>query len=541
MIVCTKCGSDNPDGTRFCVRCGAYMDWTGVRVAEPAGSAVSAMLKTQDLTVEPGGQMACDVEVHNDGRLVDEYWLQVSGPDASWCSVEPTSLRLMPKTAGSARVLFRPPRAASPLAGTVPFVITVNSTVDPNVKTAVAGSLTIGRFVDVIASMVPQTSESFRVGEHTVKVENRGNGPSRVRVSAQDADDKLASEVVPSDMTVAPGSSASSHVAVWPRNPKEPRAGRRLAFQVLIQPDGSPPIRLDGVTVLLEQQKGWWPKWRLAIAAALLLTLVTAGVALAGPPYPHWPPFPQPSPSLPPSPSPSPVATVANLTVTPQSLKFGTVSVGAGSATMSVTVANSGTGKTNVTAKLSNTKDFSIQDQCRSSSLGPNEKCQLQIAFTPQAEGAMDATLTFTVDNGNTPSPVTLNGFGQGHAILTCVPPSLSFSINISGIVGTPPTSQALPLTCTNSGNGDLNISSVVLQDTTGKFNILSTDCAGKTLKPTTGCAIQTQFATTTAGPTFTASILINSSLGQQVVPVSGWRGGIRVCITCVTFTPVTH
>lgn len=537
MIVCSKCGAENPDGTRFCLRCGEYLDWTGVRVAEPVGSAVSATLKTQDLAVEPGGQMACEVEVHNDGRLVDEYWLQVSGPDSSWCSVEPASLRLMPRTAGSARVLFRPPRAAYPAAGTMPFVITVNSTVDAKVKTSVAGSLTIGRFIDVVASIVPQTSESFRVGEHGVKVENRGNGPSRVRVSAEDANDKLASEVVPSDMSVAPGSSGNAHVAVWPRNQKEPRAGRRLPFQVVIQPEGTQPIRLDAVTVLLEQQVGWWRKWRLAIAAALLLTLITAGVAVAGPPYPHWPLIAQSSPS----PSPSPVATVANLSVTPPSLKFGTVSVGAGSATISVTVSNNGTGKTNVTSKLSNTKDFSIQDLCSASQLGPNEKCQLQIAFTPQAEGAMDATVTFTVDNGNTPSPVTLNGIGQGHAILTCVPPNLSFNIDITRIIGTQPTTQALPLTCTNSGNGALTISSVVLQDSTGKFNILSTDCAAKTLKPTTGCAIQVQFATTTAGQTFTASILINSSLGQQVVPLSGWRGAIRVCISCVIFTPVTR
>jgi hypothetical protein len=361
-------------------------------------------------------------------------------------------------------------------------------------------------------------------------------------VTAQDADAKLDFDVAPSDLSLPPGASGSSHVNVWPHNPKEPRAGRRLQFQVLVQPVAGTPVRLDGTTVLLERKRGWWPKWRLAIAAAVLLTLLTGGVALAGPPYPHWPPLPvEPSPS--PSPSASPKAPlaplVAKLSVSTPSLKFGTVQVGAGSAAIPFTVANSGTGKAQVTAKLSNSKDFTIQDLCAGSPLEPNTQCQVQIAYTPQAEGAMDATVSFTVDSGNPPAPVALSGVGQGHAILSCVPASVSLNISVDRRVinATPPTTTSQSMTCTNSGTGAMTVSSVVLQDTTGKFSMQAADCSGKTLKPINGCTIQLSFNTSTFGPTFNASILINSSLGQQIVPVSGLRdyasSYVTVCPAC--------
>ena len=204
MIVCTKCGTENPEGIHFCQKCGGYLDWSGVKVAVQEGSAVSASLKSPDVTVDPGNQAVCEVEVHNDGRLVDEYRLQVSGVDPSWCSVEPTSLRLMPKTSASARILFRPPHMSNPAAGTGPFVVVVSSSVDPSVQSQVAGSLTIRPFADVSAAITPQTSESLKVAEDTVSVENRGNAAIRVALTRRTPTTSARGELV---VQVATGDS----------------------------------------------------------------------------------------------------------------------------------------------------------------------------------------------------------------------------------------------------------------------------------------------------------------------------------------------
>jgi hypothetical protein len=526
MIVCTKCGTENPDGTQFCRRCGGYLDWSGVKVAVQTGSAVAAMLKDQDVTVEPGGQASCEVTVNNDGRLVDEYHLQVTGVDPSWCSVEPSSLSLMPKTSASARVLFRPPRASSPAAGTGPFVVIVSSRADPKVRSQVAGSLTIRPFADVSATVTPQTSQSFKVAEHTVNVENRGNAAIRVVLSAQDPDGLLTCELAPPDVTVGRGSVTKSQLSVRPTNPKEPRNGRRVPFQVVVQPAVGSPMRLDAATVLLQPPVSWWSKWRFAIAAALLLLVAGAGVASAGPPYPHWPPLPVASP--PTSPAPPAVAKVA---ITPSTLSFGQVQVGAGSSAVSVIVANTGTAKTKLTATLSDTANYSMQNLCSAADLGPGQQCQLQISFSPKSEGDFKGTVTFAVSSGDAPKPVTLSGQGKGVAQLSCTPPSVGF--NLLGRITVPVTTASQVLTCTNTGNGALTITSVVLNDGSGKFSI-QPNCTN-TLGPGASCTVSVRFTTTTLGSSFSASILINDSLGQFVVPVSGFRGYevVVICPTC--------
>jgi hypothetical protein len=530
MIVCTKCGTENQEGTQFCVKCGGYLDWNGVRVAVQAGSAVSATLKNQDVVVDPGGQASCEVEVNNDGRLVDEYRLQVAGADPSWCSVEPASLRLMPKTSASARVLFRPPRAPNPAAGTGPFVVRVSSSVDPAARSEVAGSLTIKPFADVAATVAPQTSESFRIAEHTVSVENRGNAATRVALSAQDADNRLTCELTPANLTVGAGSVARYSLSVQSRRPKEPRNGRRVPFQVLLQPATSAPIRLEGATVLLEPPVSWWSRWRFAIAAVLALLLTGGVVAYAGPPYPHWPPVPQSSPPLPPG--------VAKVTINPPSISFGTVQVGAGSSAVPVVIANAGNAKATLTPTLSNTNDFSMQNLCSSAELEPGQQCQLQISFSPKSEGDFQGALSFAVSSGVAPKAVVLSGQGKGVALLSCTPPSLSF--NITGRTSTVLASTlSQNLTCTNAGNGALTVTSVVLQDGSGKFGI-QPNCAN-TLAPGASCTVSVHFSTTTLGTTFSASILFNDSLGQQVVPVSGYRGYLYIiCLACTKYIAPT-
>jgi hypothetical protein len=530
MTVCTKCGTENQEGTQFCVKCGGYLDWTGVRVAVQAGSAVSATLRNQDVVVDPGSQASCEVEVNNDGRLVDEYRLQVAGADPSWCSVEPASLRLMPKTSASARVLFRPPRAPNPAAGTGPFVVRVSSSVDPAARSEVAGSLTIKPFADVAATVAPQTSESVRIAEHTVSVENRGNAAIRVALSAQDADNRLTCELTPPNLTVGAGSVARSSLSVQSSRPKEPRNGRRVPFQVLVQPATSAPIRLEGATVLLEPPVSWWSRWRFAIAAVLALLLTGGVVAYAGPPYPHWPPLPQSSPPPPPG--------VAKVTTNPPDISFGTVQVGAGSSAVPIAVTNTGTAKTTLTPTLSNTNDFSMQNLCSSAELEPGQQCQLQISFSPKSEGDFQGALSFAVSSGEAPKAVVLSGQGRGVALLSCTPPSLSF--NITGRTSTVlATTLSQNLTCTNAGNGALTVTSVVLQDSSGKFSI-QPNCAN-TLGPGASCTVSVQFSTSTVGATFSASILFNDSLGQQVVPVSGYRGYLYIiCLACTKYIAPT-
>lgn len=524
MLVCTKCGTENPEGTQFCRKCGGYLDWSSVKVAVQTGSAVIARLKTPDVTVEAGGQATCEVEVNNDGRLVDEYRLHVSGADPSWCSVEPPSIRLMPRTSGVARVLFRPPHASSPAAGTGPFVVIAASSADPSVRAQAAGSLTIRPFAEVSATITPQNSQSFGVADHTVSVENRGNAAIRVSISGQDPDNRLTIEPSPAEMLVEGGVVAGSHLSVRTTNPKEPRNGQRIGFQVSVRPSVGVPIRLDAATVLLQRPVGWWWRLRIPLAAALLLVLAGGVVAYAGPPYPHWPPVPESSPPAPPA--------AAKVTVNPPSISFGTVQVGAGSAAVTVTVANAGGTKTTISPTLSDTKDYSMQNLCGTTPLDPSKQCDVQVTFSPQSEGSFPGSLSFVVSSGVAPKAISLGGQGQGHAVLACLPASMSLTISSGSLAVVLASTASQDLTCSNTGNGALTISSVLLQDSSGKFS-LQPNCPN-TLGPGEKCTVAVQFTTTTLSQRFTASILINDSLGQLIVPVTGYRGYLyTICLVC--------
>lgn len=406
MLVCTKCGTENPEGTQFCRKCGGYLDWSSVKVAVQAGSAVTASLKTPDITVEPGGQATCEVEVNNDGRLVDEYRLQVSGTDPSWCSVEPPSIRLMPRTSGVARVLFRPPHASSPAAGTGPFVVIAASSADPSVWAQAAGSLTIRPFAEVSATVTPQNSQSFGVADHTVSVENRGNAAIRVSVSAQDPDNRLTCELAPPEMTVERGTVGRSQLSVRTTNPREPRNGERVAFQVSVRPAVGAAIRLDAATVLLQRPASWWSRLRIPLAAALLLVIAGGVVAYAGPPYPHWPPLPKtsPAPATPTSAGPA----FDNLTVSASALDWSQSPNG----TKTLNVAN--TAKSGVVKivqlQIVGDSSFVIDSltQCRIGTiLQPGQSCPVVIAFNPQAKGSYSGSLSVQAE-GSPPQSVAL-------------------------------------------------------------------------------------------------------------------------------------
>jgi Abnormal spindle-like microcephaly-assoc'd, ASPM-SPD-2-Hydin/zinc-ribbon domain/HYDIN/CFA65/VesB-like, Ig-like domain len=527
MIVCTKCGTENPEGTQFCRKCGGYLDWSGVKVAVQAGSAVTLALRSPDVTVDPGGQAISEVEINNDGRLVDEYRLQVSGVDPSWCSVEPPSIRLMPRTSGAARVLFRPPRASSPAAGTGPFVVMATSSADPAVRAQAAGSLTIRPFAELSAAVTPQTSQSVGVADHVVSVENAGNAAIRVTVGAQDPDNRLTCELAPPELTVEGGTIGRSQLSVRTTNPREPRTGQRVAFQVLVRPAVGAPIRLEAATVLLQRPASLWSRMRIPIAAAAVLLVAGAVVAYAGPPYPHWPPLPQAKAS----PSASAAPAVARVTVNPPTIGFGTVQVGAGSSAVGIAVANNGNAQATVTPTLSDSKNYTMQNLC-TEPIGPSQQCQVQIGFNPKSEGSFPATLSFAVSSGDAPQAVDLSGQGQGHALFSCAPPNVAFNIILRAGVTTPSSTSSQKLTCTNTGTGSMAITSVVLQDTSGKFKI--DPACGNQLAPGAACTVTVTFTTSTLGTTFTAQILFNDSLGQQIVPVSGYRGTILViCPTC--------
>src|SRR5256885_11121011 len=130
--------------------------------------SVIARLSTPQLTVDPGGEAILEVLVRNNGRVVDEYTLEMLGEAAPWVTVDPPSISLFPGTDGMVRVTIQPPRASTTAARPVPFGVRVRSREDQDASVTEEGVIDVTAFADTIAELLPSTSRGSRRGVHEI-------------------------------------------------------------------------------------------------------------------------------------------------------------------------------------------------------------------------------------------------------------------------------------------------------------------------------------------------------------------------------------
>ncbi|MBB2921338.1 hypothetical protein FHR80_000232 [Cellulomonas cellasea] len=99
------------------------------------------------------------------------------------------------------------------------------------------------------------------------------------------------------------------------------------------------------------------------------------------------------------------------LTADPAQLTFAGTSVGATSASQTVTLRNSGTSAATV-SEVTASGDFTQTNACRTIAAGAS--CTVTVAFKPAAEDRRTGTLTITSDANNSPTRVALAGTGIG-------------------------------------------------------------------------------------------------------------------------------
>lgn len=154
-------------------------------------------------------------------------------------------------------------------------------------------------------------------------------------------------------------------------------------------------------------------------------------------------------------------AGVPELTVSPLSIDFGTISVG-NSSTAEVRIENSGTATLNVDALVisGDTAGFTVGGNTAGPfTLEPGAAVAVIVSFTPLQEGATNATLGINSNANPTPTAtVELRGEG-GVAMIDVQPPSLSFEPQEIG------QSQTLPMQVFNGGTGTLHLTSVSIDE----------------------------------------------------------------------------
>jgi hypothetical protein len=211
--------------------------------------------------------------------------------------------------------------------------------------------------------------------------------------------------------------------------------------------------------------------------------------------------------------------------LSPTSLAFGSLGVGATSAPKLVYLSNSGNAPLTI-SNITTSGDYARSSNC-ASSLAAHTYCTINVTFAPTASGTRSGTLTVTDNAAGSPHSVPLTGTGLG-PLATVSPTSLSFGNQAQGTTSAPKT-----VTLTNSGAGALTISSIT---TTGDY-AKTHDCPGS-LAAGAFCTINVTFHPTGSGTREgTLTIVDNAPGSPHSVTLTGSGLGPAVTLSPTSLT----
>ncbi|MBW5486954.1 COG1470 family protein [Streptomyces bambusae] len=210
----------------------------------------SAHLDAAPVAVMPGDEVRIPLELRNSGNVVEHYAFEVVGPAAAWTVVEPATLSLFTDTAGTVEVVVRPPRDSSVRPGELPYAVRVLPQEQPEHATVPEGVLAVGAYADFSAELTPRLSEGRTGARFRVALDNRGNYPLTVHLSAKDHADALRFGLPDAPTVVAPGQAAFVRVPARPRRWMWRGTPAPHPFQVTAAPaEEVAPVVMDGTLV----------------------------------------------------------------------------------------------------------------------------------------------------------------------------------------------------------------------------------------------------------------------------------------------------
>ena len=240
-------------------------------------SGLAATLHPDVVAVDPGGSASVEVRVHTEvptGTLRFE----VVGDVAAWSFVVPV-VEAGPGSPGSAaRVVLRPPRSAQLPAGPVPLAVRV-STEDGDRAGVAEGTVTLGPYVDLRASLEPRTGTGRSSVRYELTLENCGNAASPISFEVAEGR-ALSVHLHQGSLTVDPGRTSKTDVVVRPDRRLLRGPERTHSFRLAAIPQGGDAVTVAGELVqrpLLRSTAAMG-----AAAAAVLVVVAVTVAALAG-------------------------------------------------------------------------------------------------------------------------------------------------------------------------------------------------------------------------------------------------------------------
>jgi len=222
-------------------------------------------------------------------------------------------------------------------------------------------------------------------------------------------------------------------------------------------------------------------------------------------------------------------------TLSAYSLAFGSVNVGAASASQYVALTNSETTALSITSIAvtgTDASSFVFANNCPAS-LAAGASCSIHGHFAPAKGGALVATITITDSASTSPQTIALTGTGL-------VPPVTLSAASLSyGSVDVGMASGSQAVTVTDTGTSAVTITSIAVTGTDASSFVFGNTC-GSSLAVGVSCSIHGHFAPAASGAlTATITITDSASISPQSISLSGTglsAGPVTLSATNLTY-----
>jgi hypothetical protein len=209
-------------------------------------------------------------------------------------------------------------------------------------------------------------------------------------------------------------------------------------------------------------------------------------------------------------------APTANLSASPTSLAFGSVTVGSTSATQAITLSNTGGAQaTGMSFANSNSAEFAVSGNTCGGTLNAGASCTLNVAYAPNGAGADSASITITAAGGVT-IVVSLSGTGTAAPTPNVIAAPALFGF---GNVNVGQTTSATAFTISNTGGAAAT--GMSMSNSNSAEFVVSGNTCGATLNAGASCVLNVAYAPNAAGAD-NATITFTFSGGSLSISLSG-------------------
>ncbi len=216
-------------------------------------------------------------------------------------------------------------------------------------------------------------------------------------------------------------------------------------------------------------------------------------------------------------------APAASLSTTTIAFTDQTVGAATTAQTAAVTLSNTGNASLSITSVSltgAGKEAYQLSNAC-GTNLNAGASCVISVTFSPSTVGSFAASISIASNAAGSPATVSLSGNGIAAVtapVMAVTPTTLVFADQQVNTVSSTQT-----VTLTNTGPGDLTITSVALAGANPTAFNGSNNCLNGALSPNASCTISVSFAPTTV-QAYAASIqvLSNAAAGTVNVALSG-------------------